>query len=365
MGKKKNRDFIVLIFLLSLTVIGVIYNSFLFLDSFEDGEEVSIGYNEKSNLGYKVWLRDNDFYSSDYLNEDYDAVASSIKEIEIDFDYLMEMSDYVQGVSYYTINSRIEAYQSGDLSKRKIWDYEKIIKDKVITTYNDDSKIIENKDSFKINYREYKRLMDSYKANYGVSLVGNLIIEIDIMTELSYDKFNNGINFDKRTMNITIPLTESIVKITYNDIEDNSNVLVEKGNSRINYLKLTLSLLAYGIGLYLCIYMGVLSVKLVGIDSKFNKALKKILRTYGAIIVNITEIKLGKDIQQMEVSSFEELLDAQQELKKPILYWNVKKSNKIVFAMFVLKNGTEAFVYKMSSALYEVDTKKKSCDKNG
>lgn len=362
MGKNYKKDLIIFILLLVVTVIGMIYTTTLFMASFEDGEETRLSYDESSELVYKVWLKDNKFYSSEYLDEEYNAVSSSIKEIEIDFDYLLDISDYIQGSSYYTINSKIVAYQRGDSSERKIWDYEKQIKDKVITIYDTDSNVINHKDNFVIDYQMYKKLMDDYKSNYGVSLVGNLIIEIDIKTDLDYQEFENIIDLENRKMIVTIPLTETIVNITKNDIQENSQVLVEKGDSTINYLKLILSLIAFSIGIALCIYLGIILVKLIGIDSKYNKELKKILKTYGSVIVNVDELKLDDEHTYMKVANFYELLDAQQELKKPILFCNVKPNKKAIFA---IKYDNDILVYKMNSTLYVNDVKKEASDKNG
>lgn len=356
MGKNRKKDLLIFVLLFLFTIFGMIYAAILFVNSFLDGEEVYINYDEESMINYKVWLLDNEFYSSEYLDEEYNMVSSSIKDIEIDFNYLLNLSDFVNGTSYYTINSKIIAYQRGDLSERKIWDYNKLIKDKVITVYDTNSNVINHSDSFKIDYQEYKKLMDDYKSNYGVSLVGNLVIEIDIKTDLKYDKFNNPIDLDKRKMVITIPLTETIVNITKNAINNNSQVLIEKGDSSINYLKLTLSILAFGLGIVLCFYLGILLVKLIGIDSKYNRELKKILKTYGSVIVNVNEIKIDDDLNSMNVSTFSELLDAQQELKKPILFCNIISNKR---SMFAIKYDRDILIYKMNSNLYEDDKKDK------
>ena len=95
MGKSRKNDFIVFVILLFVTTIGVIYSSLLLMRSFEEGEEVSISYKEKSNLDYKVWLLDNEFYSSEYLDDEYNVITSSIDHIEVDFQHLLEMSDFV------------------------------------------------------------------------------------------------------------------------------------------------------------------------------------------------------------------------------------------------------------------------------
>lgn len=354
MGKNRLRDLVIFISLLIVTVIGEIYAGILFCNSFNSGEEIPFSYNESSSLNYKVWLKGNDFYEEDYLGEDYDVIANAIDYIDVDFNYKLDLSDYVKGVSYYTINSRIVAFQKGDVNEKKIWDYNKIIKDKVIMTYDVDTMKIDRLDNFKIDYQMYRTLMDNYKKNYGVSLVGNLIIEIDINSELNYEKFSDSININNRRLTLTIPLTESVVKITKSEINSNTQRLVEKGDAHINYLKLSLSLVAFALGLYLCVFLGLTLVKLVGIDSKYSRELKKILRTYGSIIVNVKEFKLDNKIKTMYVDSFSELLDAQQELRKPILFYNVHTNKE---ALFILRYDNDLLVYKMCSDLYDNEKK--------
>ena len=357
MGKKRGNDVLLFVVLLVLTIIGMIYSTILFVNSFDDGKEIEIAYNEYSNLGYKVWLIDNKFYSSEYLDENYNVVSSSIKEIEIDFSYLLDFSKYVTGTSYYTIDATIVAHQRGDVSERKIWDYNEIIKDKVITVYDTDALNVEHADNFKIDYIKFKKMMDDYKKNYGVSLVGNLIVEVNIKNDFNYSGFQESIDLNKRSMTVVIPLTETIVNISKNKIEDNSQILIEKGESSINYLKLILSVFAICLGLGLCVYLGLILVKLMGVDSKYTKELNKILKTYGAVIVNVNEIKIDSDLNSMQVSSFYELLDAQQELKKPILFWNIKPNKK---AMFAIKYENDMLIYNINSTLYDNKAKKKS-----
>ena len=55
MGKSRKKDFIIFVLLLIFTTLGVIYSSVLFINSFEEGSEVSISYDESSKIDYKVW----------------------------------------------------------------------------------------------------------------------------------------------------------------------------------------------------------------------------------------------------------------------------------------------------------------------
>lgn len=349
MGKYRSRDIIIFIGLLVITYSIMICASLLFYNSLKESDEEIIFYNEKFNLDYKVWLKDNEFYSDKYIGEDYNVIASSIDTIEFDFNYLLNFSNHIQGISYYTINSHIIAYQNGDSSKRKIWDYKKNIKDKTITNYDVDTLNVLSKDNFKINYQEYKKLMDSYSNNYAVTLTGVLLIEIDIKSNLNYEKFHNEINLDKRTIKIEIPLTEQIVEITKKIPDNNEQTLIEKQEININYLKLSLSVFCFIGGLILIIYLSKILIQILGYDSKYVRKLHSILKNYNSIIVTVKKIELNSNEKIMYVEEFEELLDAQSELRVPILYCNIHPNKESLFA---LKYDKSILAYKMKSDLY-------------
>lgn len=355
MGKSRVKDISIFIGLLIITIFIMVYASFLLFASLNEGEEKVIFYDEEMTLNYKVWLKENDFYVDDYVDEDYNIIASSIDTIEFDFNYLLNFSNYIQGESYYTINSYIIAYQDGDSAQRKVWDYEKLIKDKTITLYDVDTNKVVSSDNFKVDYQYYRELMNNYKSNYLVSLVGNLVLEIKIKSNFNYKNFNDEINLQERTIKVNIPLTEQIVEITKEVPASNSQTLVEKGETKINYLKLGLSVFCFVGGLILVIYLSGMLIKICGYDSKYVRKLSRILKGYNSVIVTVKKIEFEADEKIMYVGEFEELLDAQSELRVPILYCNIRTNKE---SLFVLKYDKATLVYKMKSDLYSKNKEK-------
>ena len=236
MGKSRKTDSIIFIICFVIT-IGIIFAaSYLFYTSFTEGEEVSIIYQEESNLNYRVLLKENDFYSDEYLTEDYNIIASAIDEIEISFDYLLTTSKKVTGKSYYTIDSKIVATQKSDDTNRKVWDYNKQISDKAITLFDEEVTKMPLSDKFEIKYEKYKKMMEEYQKKYAVLLDGNLIIEIGIKSDFKYERFNNITDLTANKLTLTIPLTESIIKIDKTIPQKTEQLLIEKYGIIINKL---------------------------------------------------------------------------------------------------------------------------------
>lgn len=355
MGKSRKKDTIFFIVLFCVTVLIILYAAYLWYASYEDGEEKILNYKEDLQLNYKILLKENDFYEEDYLGEEYNVIASSIDKIEVNFNYLLNTSNYVKGESYYKINSRVMAYQKMD--DKKVWDYEKLIKDKVITQYDKEVVTINSSDTFVIDYQEYKELMSRYQKNYGVSLIGNLVIEVEVNSDLEYSNFKNKINFNERVATITIPLTDSVITISKNIPALNStDQIIEKSASKINYLKLILSIFSFVGGIIMCVYLGKILVKIFGYDSVYVRKISKILRTYNSVIVSVEKLEIKEEQKILKVQSFEELLDAQFELHVPILHCSIIKNKEDLFA---IKYNDELIIFEMKSSLYENDKSKK------
>lgn len=358
---KKQKDILIFIALFVICLVTVFDGIFISLLIFKKGELVTLNYKETSNLSYKVYLQDNEFYPEESLGEDYSLIASSIDKLEVSFDYLLNTSGIVTGESYYTINSKIVAYQKDDTSGKKVWDYERLIKDKQVETFDVDTVELKVGDTFTIDYQEYKKLMDDFKNKYAVSLVGNLVIEIEVKSDLNYSSFKESADLSSRTLTLTIPLTEQIVKITKGTLPNGTSSVSEQMDSTIDYSKLSVSAFCFIAGVYLSVCLGTMAVKMIGYDSKYHQTLHKILKTYNSIIVNVEKTSFDKNENIVQVSNFDELLDAQSELRTPILHCETKPNKESIFYLHYDKT---TLVYTLKSELTDQTKKVKKNEKH-
>ena len=79
--------------------------------------------------------------------------------------------------------------------------------------------------------------------------------------------------------------------------------------------------------------------------SGYNLELKRVLKEYDKMIVNVNSMPELGDLQVMEVSNFSELVDAKKNLNKPIMYFDNYDRNEVIF---VVKSDSDAFVYIMN-----------------
>ncbi len=337
--EKNRKKFLIVFSVFIILIIIIVFSLILFFTSFRERKEESIYFDETSNLSYKVWLKKNDFYKEKYLDKNYKIVASAIDNIEIDFDYDVLFSKETLGESFYKVDTSIIAYSTTN-DDQKIWEQRDSLKDKKIIIYDKKTTNFGHKDSFIVDYNHYRQVMDEYRQNYGVSLVGKLVITIELQSKMDY---YNKIELPPRTMNITIPLTESIITINETPLKKSHEKVIVKEEIKTNYFKLILSLFLLVINILLSLPVGKKLIKLQKLDSKYRKRLRKILRTYDSAIVSVGNFNANEDDHIMIVSSFEEILDAHSEYRVPILFLEDTPTS----SKFIVKHNHDIFIYSM------------------
>ena len=103
--------------------------------------------------------------------------------------------------------------------------------------------------------------------------------------------------------------------------------------------------IVYKLDILYVIFVFVFIFKIMPKMSGYNLELKRVLKEYDKMIVNVNSMPELGDLQVMEVSNFDELVDAKKNLNKPIMYFDNYDKNEVIF---VVKSDSDAFVYIMN-----------------
>ena len=76
--------------------------------------------------------------------------------------------------------------------------------------------------------------------------------------------------------------------------------------------------------------------------SQFIVQLRKILKGYGDIIAEVTTKPDLRGLNIIEVKEFEDLINIEEELRVPILYYELEKDNE---AWFIITTGNQVYRY--------------------
>jgi len=187
--------------------------------SLEIEEAQMIKYNETGSIDYKVYLKPNQFYETDYLGKGMYYIASLIRNIYVDLDYKFVIGVPTDMTFDYDIVGKLVI--SDDSGKNKLFEKEYTLKTKVIETLKNKS-IYHIKDNLTIDYDYYNNLANSFKSTYGVVGESKLQIYIRVNKNVTNEEQNVNVKGQKQ-MTVEIPLTQKTLDVKINDKGINSS----------------------------------------------------------------------------------------------------------------------------------------------
>lgn len=326
--------------------------SMLFLSkTFEKEAGRVASYRDTGKLDYKVYLKENDFYEEEYLDKNKNYIASLIKSINANFNYDFVINKASDMTFNYQIVGKLIISQSN--GKDVLYEKEYVIKEGKAQTLED--KYTYNiKDNFSISYDYYNGLANKFKSTYGVDADSKLVVYVKISKNVKDDDMVDI--KDSKQMNLTIPLSQKTLEIAINDtgINNTQNIVEDE--------KVSLANIASGIAFLVCFVGGVAALmgflELVIIlkpkTNVYDKYVKKMLTEYDRLIVETPSEPKFNDKEIIKIKKFEELLDARDNLKRPIMYFSVVKHQKCYF--YIQKDET---IYLLTIKASDLEQQKK------
>ena len=102
--------------------------------SSEDG---FINYAETGNIDYKIYLKDNNYYDTSYLEKGMQYVASLIKTINVKFDYQIHSEEELDAETKYKVVSELQITERDTPSKVLYTKTNDLISEKTLTVTDD------------------------------------------------------------------------------------------------------------------------------------------------------------------------------------------------------------------------------------
>ena len=354
MNKLKPIDKLTLVFVgvILCSLLGFVFTRF----GVHNYEQVQVSYSENSNIEYRVYLKENNFFEEDYLEENRTYITSLIDYLDITFNYDIDLSEKLNGSYSYYIKGIISADKVGNTSD-SYWTKEYKLTDTVTEEYIDSDRL-QISENIKINYQEYNQLLTSFKTEYGLSMEGHLKIVLVVLNNVESEILDRNI-MKETTSELDIPLTSLTIEVPIKaDGISTEGFLIDETIYDDSLIFLVTKIIGYmffifaGVLILFLIFMTFRGIKK---ESIYHKKLKKILKVYDCIIVNIRDFPKLDNLNVINVNNFEELIDVHSEVRRPINY--IHKNNGATFMLI-----TEGIVYKyfLSRDLFsnEKDTEK-------
>ena len=336
MKKIKNK----LIYCLFLIIILLFYGAFYSYNLIKKSGNYIISYIALDDSNIEVYYKEDTYLNGKANSTSY--IKKYLDKILINFDYKINLSKNMKASSSYLVKSKIiiKAPNSDDILWQSSPEY--LIKE--TKEQYDNNNYLSHKNTAIINYQKYLDIYETFKNE--TSVISNAKILVEFISSSNLIDYNKNIN---ETISYDIPLSDNVLKISKNTSSKINKAQIIENNNNLQHKYLIffitdLSLLLLTI-LVLLIYYYRTKRK-----NWYQNTLKKILKTYDSIIVNIKSPPTLKKLNAVEVTSFEELVDAQLELRVPINFYEKEKNKTGIF--FIINNGI-MWLYKLKETRKE------------
>lgn len=343
--------------LVCLILIFVVLSSSSLLIYTNRNKDYYVSYDETSNIDYKVFLKDNDFFNNNYLEANKQYIASLIDYINAKFSYnlLLEEKDVTYKYTY-KIDALVEVKEKG--SNYSIYNNTiSLLKQKEETTSQKEVTISED---IEIDYNYYNNLIKKFVNVYELENVeSTLTINMYVRVIGSCEEFINN-DTKESIMSLTIPLTTKTVGIDLSDnlIDSKNNVLECKTTYSNNFIFIILGSIFSFITLCLTILTFKYIIKTRTAENIYERELKKILNNYGSYIQTIGSDFDFKEYQLLKLDNFTDMLEVRDTISQPIL---MRENKDKTGAYFIIPSSTKIlYVYRLKVSDIEREMKKNS-----
>lgn len=327
----KNKTKTIIITFIAVILFAI---SFLFMSSSLNIKTVKekeiLNYNSKSKVGYVVNLKENNYFTEKVLPEGEQYITSVIDNIEIDYNYNLSAAKKINGTYNYKIIANVNAEHKLDsATSKKVWSKDYVIKESENFNVIDDI-VVNISDKIKINYDEYNEIINNFKKDYMLAVTSKVDVYMQVFINGEYQnkKFN-----EENKLLVSIPLSQQTIGIEKDYKESDYNALTDKV-----IVKRFNNLYVFWVGVILAIVGLIILVKqLINIikdnkkQSNYIKTLRKYLHDYADVIATVKSKPNTSKLKLIEFVNFEELVNAQDDLRVPIIFYETKKNEEGYF----------------------------------
>lgn len=334
MGKsnniKNNLKYICIYFIILFVSFVCISKS---LNISKENEKMLYAYNVARNADYKVYIKNNKFIEKEFLGNDQTYITDLVDYIETNFNYNYSVTQKAKGECEYKIvaNIDVEYNVTGEAKGTKLWSKEYVLlESKKIEV---DSNIINVSENIKVDFNKYNEEIKKFKDEFGLPIKANLEVKMITSSKLTLNDAKK-VQQDNSNVILKMDLNQQVFKII-DDYEksDNGQIFDESQTEKSN----NIILLTIGGALFIIAVVGILSIikKVAFQDRKtdYEIALNRILKNYGDIVAEVVTPTFDESLKVIEVKNFDQLLDIEEEIRMPILFYETIEGQEGEFSI--------------------------------
>lgn len=294
-------------------------------------------YKVTGDIDYKVYLKDNNYYTEKYLDPGMQYIANLISVVRADFSYELVASESIDANYQYEIVAEAKATDRSDKNKVLYGRTDTLKAGKIVPIEDGKLRIDDKVD---VDYRKYSDYLKTFRSDFGIA--ANCFLDLKMVVKV------DGAIKTEDTLAMNIPLSDQTVDIAIDTKAINREATIGEATKEV-YVKNLPMLIAGSIIVVISLILIAAIIyyhKTRFDDNLYEKALHKILKEYDTYIVNATQT-LYELPNVMRVESFKELLDAAQAEGAPVVFLEVVPGEK---SYFVVNGANTTYRYTLSKA---------------
>ncbi|MDR0398073.1 MAG: DUF5305 domain-containing protein [Candidatus Nomurabacteria bacterium] len=350
--KESNKDghFVSRVIILAVSVAVFAY-SFAVLVLNVDAR--TLAYHESGNIDYQVCLKPNSYFTESCQPSKKQYVASLIDSLKAELNYSFQADDSVEYEYTYDIVAKLLATEPND-SKKILYEDEEVLKPSR-TIQNQSGRGFSIHENIDVDYGKYNNLVNAFRSDYGLTIEASVDVVLNVKVRATYDGFSQPIE-TRQAVALKIPLSERTINIMVESDQLNRDGTIEEKVRDLS--KNLLFVIAAGVsGLVFLIVLALSITILVRRKAKrttYEKTLGHILHEYNQIIVNVEHMPQTSRDKLIEVTDFNELLDARDTIQQPILHLRIGDDRSV----FAIEDQGMVYAYVLSAKSLQQKGKK-------
>lgn len=284
-------------------------------------ENLLYTYNINRSANYKVNLVENDYFENNILEMNKTYISSLVDKINMDFTYSISGNKKAKTKYTYQIVAitNVKYSSASSDADETIWSKQYVlVEPKELEVESSNFSIKEN---FDIDFATYNNQVKEFKQQLRIPVIADLQVKLIVKSDSEIPGVEEKI-VETSIMNMKMDLAQDVFKIEkqFENTDSKSVLKTTETSKKINKP-------AFIIGCILVICAVMIMLDSIRKSIKFSKktdyaiALNRILKNYGDIVAEIVSPVEIDNLNVIEVKNFDQLLDIEEEIRMPILFY--------------------------------------------
>lgn len=292
---------------------------------------------ENNSIDYKVYLKENSYFDTPYLEKNKTYITSLIDYIDTSFCYNIDFEEEVSGSVNYQIIAEIIADKSGN-EIGNYWTKKYELTKLETKDINNKSEYVINLKN-KIEYNKYNEILNGFIDEYNLQAESTLKVALVVDGSVKGNKTSEDINISSEVA-LIVPLSQKAIEgkiVIENNCQKNINENQDKLENVRNIVKVLFFVEVFIFCYYLFLYLE--DLKKRNRTMSYREKIRKIINEYDGIIARVENVNID-NYSRIDVRTMDDLINVYNSIRQPINFWYSNDKS-----IFFLINNSSCYIY--------------------